>query len=67
MVYFDRLIKRGWHLQVPAFSIYGEGGGKGGYDEDQFTPLPQSCQENGVPRGIRTPVAGVKGRCPRPG
>ena len=21
----------------------------------------------GTPRGIRTPVAGVKGRCPRPG
>ena len=22
---------------------------------------------NGVPRGIRTPVTAVKGRCPRPG
>jgi len=23
--------------------------------------------QNGVPRGIRTPVTAVKGRCPRPG
>ena len=23
-------------------------------------------REGGVPKGIRTPVAGVKGRCPRP-
>ena len=24
------------------------------------------CLKNGVPKGIRTPVAAVKGRCPRP-
>ena len=27
----------------------------------------QALERIGVPRGIRTPVTAVKGRCPRPG
>ena len=35
-----------------------------------FNPTKESAvnaEPNGVPRGIRTPVTAVKGRCPRPG
>lgn len=35
----------------------------------QAWPIPEFSQyliQNGVPKGIRTPVVAVKGRCPRP-
>ena len=28
--------------------------------------MPDSQDQTGVPKGIRTPVAAVKGQCPRP-
>ena len=30
------------------------------------TMLASTIANNGVPKGIRTPVAAVKGQCPRP-
>ena len=31
-----------------------------------ITKRKTKLSENGVPKGIRTPVAAVKGQCPRP-
>ena len=28
--------------------------------------MPTPINESGIPKGIRTPVTAVKGRCPRP-
>jgi hypothetical protein len=33
----------------------------------EFGEIPVEDPRNGVPRGIRTPVTALKGRCPRPG
>ena len=33
----------------------------------QLQPVPVGKSRFGVPKGIRTPVIAVKGRCPRPG
>jgi hypothetical protein len=36
------------------------------YKGDAYTTAHATCEASGVPKGIRTPVTAVKGRCPGP-
>jgi hypothetical protein len=36
------------------------------HEQDIGPELDQNLKKSGVPKGIRTPVTAVKGRCPRP-